>query len=89
MKKLVFVGAIAFLASCGGSEKGHGSIPESDVPAAVKTAFTAKYPGTAVEKWERESEDGKTLYEAEFKMNGKDMEAFWDEAGNFVKEEAE
>ncbi len=65
--------------------KGH--ISESEVPAAVMNSFNTKYPGATDVKWERETEDSRIVYEAEFKMSDNKMEAFWDEAGNFVRED--
>ena len=50
------------------------------IPASVKATFEGKYPGVKVSEWE--SEPGG--YEAEFKMNGKKMEALFDASGAWV-----
>ena len=87
MKKtflLLAILASCFFISCTENEK---TVAEADVPAAVKTAFTAKYPGATVEKWESEEKDGKKVYGADFKLDGKEKEAEFDADGNFLKEE--
>ena len=56
------------------------------VPDTVKTAFAAKYPGVTDAKWESEVKDGKTIYGADFKMDGKKKEAEFDSDGNFLRE---
>ena len=50
-------------------------------------AFQTKYPNITPDKWVQEKEKGKTLYEAKFKSNNKDVEAEFDENGNFIEEE--
>ena len=69
--------------SCSGDKK----ISASDVPPAAVTAFTAKYPGATDVNWITESKNGKTLYEAQFKMNNEKTEAEFDSEGNFVQED--
>ena len=47
-------------------------IPESDLPAAVKTAVSSKYPGAVITLAEKTEQPGnKILYEVSFKVNGK------------------
>ena len=47
-------------------------IPVSDLPAAVKTAISAKYPGAPITLAEKTEQPGdKTLYEVSVKVNGK------------------
>lgn len=72
------------LASCGGEK--HEEIAPGDVPPAVVTGFSAQYPGAADVKWEREEENGKILYEADFTFEGKKMDAHFDEAGTVVED---
>jgi uncharacterized protein YcfL len=62
-------------------------IPASGVPQSVMSAFQAKYPNITVDKWVTETEKGKTVYEAKFKNNNKNVEAEFDENGNFIEEE--
>ncbi|MCD6010362.1 MAG: putative beta-lactamase-inhibitor-like, PepSY-like [Flavipsychrobacter sp.] len=90
MKKTIvymalFVAGLSFTACK--ENKTETDITEADVPVAVKDAFTAKYPAAAEVKWEKETEGAKVCYEAEFKVENKEKEAFFDEAGAFIKEE--
>ena len=77
---------LAILASCFFISCKDKKIAEADVPAAVKTAFTNKYPGVTADKWESETKNGKKVYGADFKMDGKEKEAEFDAEGSFVKE---
>jgi hypothetical protein len=79
MKNLFFmIGAIALLglASCGQTGK--------DVPAKVKDAFTQKFPDATSIKWDKEND---TEWEAEFKMNGSEYSANFDNSGVWVETE--
>ena len=60
---------------------------EKNVPAVVTAAFQEKYPNMTVTDWDWE--DDKNAYEAEFKMDGKEMEAFFSESGEWLKTKAE
>jgi hypothetical protein len=86
MKKLILLFASASiiigLSACGDKKKEAVAVPE-----AVITAFNAKYPNVPDVKWEKESKDGKDIYEGDFKRDGKKVEAEFDDAGNFIKEE--
>ena len=62
-------------------------IAASDVPQAVVAAFNTKYPNASEVEWATEEEDGKKVYEAECKFNGKKIEADFDMDGKFIKEE--
>ncbi len=64
-------------------------IPQSQVPQPVIAAFQKKYPGATDMEWEKEKENGKIIYEVEMKINGKEIEAEFDEDGTFLKEEEE
>ena len=57
---------------------------QSRVPAVVKTAFSKKFPAVKKAHWAME---GKTEWEAEFKLNGKDMSANFDLLGNWKETE--
>ena len=63
------------------------TISESDVPATVKTAFSAKYSTATEVKWEDAHENNLQTYKAKFMVNGKKMKAEFDGTGKFVKEE--
>ena len=51
------------------------------------SAFQSKYPDISPEKWEKENEKGKVIYEATFRNENKEVEAGFDENGNFIEEE--
>jgi hypothetical protein len=59
------------------------------IPKAVMDALKAKFPGAKIDKWTKETEDGKVMYDIEFKHNGKKTEADIFEDGtihNYEKE---
>ena len=83
MKKMFISAALLFtLFAC--NEK---KISPADVPQSVVSGFNTKYPGATDVEWKQEKEDGKWIYEAEFKADGKKKEAHFDSTGNFLKEE--
>ena len=82
MKKIIIPLALLLFAAC--NEK---KIAASDVPSPVQAAFNAKYPNSSDVKWEQEKEKGKIIYEADFKVNGKEIEAEFDSTGKFIEEE--
>jgi hypothetical protein len=55
-----------------------------DVPAPVKSAFSQKFSGAANVKWSQENDKE---WEAEFKMDGKDYSANYDNAGGWMETE--
>ncbi len=59
---------------------------QSNVPAAVKTAFSKKFPTVKKVDWDKE---GKTQWEAEFELNEKDMSANFDLQGNWKETETD
>ncbi len=86
MKKIIIylaVLAITALLSCENEQE----ISASEVPQPVMSAFQAKYPNITPEKWVKENEKGKTVYEAKFKNNNKEVEAEFDQNGNFIEED--
>ncbi len=85
MKKIIFFScflSFGILSSCNDKK-----LSASQVPQPAMTAFTNKYQGATDVEWKTEKEDGKMIYEAEFKFNGKKTEAEFDSTGNFIKEE--
>ena len=63
-------------------------ISEDKVPAPVVNSFKTKYPTATNTKWITEKKkDNKTIYEAQFKSEGKDVEAEFNEDGSFVQED--
>jgi len=79
MKKLFFL-SVMFLAfgviACG----------QKNVPQPVNTAFSQKYPAAAAVKWASEEANE---WEAEFKLNGKEMSASFDNSGKWLESETE
>lgn len=60
-------------------------IKEAEVPATVKQSFEKKYPGSKVEKWEKEGAD----YEAEFHLLKIESSAVFEANGTFKELEQE
>ena len=60
-------------------------IMTAEVPPAFRSAFEARYPSAINPQWSKEKEHGKTEYEAEWKMDGKEFEASFDSEGNFIE----
>ncbi len=59
---------------------------QTNVPAAVKTAFGKKFPTAKKADW---SIEGKAQWEAEFELNEKDMSANFDVQGNWKETETD
>jgi hypothetical protein len=63
--------------SARGEEKDEGpevKVNLADVPAAVKATLNRESNNASLDEVEKETEDGKTVYEADAKMNGKNYE---------------
>ena len=45
------------------------------IPKAVMDALKAKFPRAKIDKWTKEKEDSKEIYDIEFKQDGKKFEA--------------
>ncbi len=85
MKRSILV-ALLFSIISFTSCSSHTEVKEEQVPAAVVTAFKAKYPTAVISKWVTEEKDGKTIYEAVCKENGEEIEAEFNADGSFIKE---
>ena len=88
MKKAMFsvllmAGGVLFTSSCSNDK----TLSLAEVPPAVVQSFNTKYPGATEVTWKTETIDGKKVYDAEFKTGGKSLDAEFDEAGTFVREE--
>ena len=58
------------------------------VPESVKTAFAKKFPSATSVKWSEEKEEAKaTIFEAEFKLNGKSGSSNFNAAGEWIETE--
>jgi hypothetical protein len=81
MKSLLLLACFIFsFATIGCSQK----VSEKELPGAVKTAFTNKFPGASEVKWEKEN---KKELEANFKMNNADVSANFGLDGTWVETE--
>jgi hypothetical protein len=49
-------------------------VKDSEVPKAVRDSVEKKYPKCTVKKWESETNEGKTVYEAGIEVAGKDKD---------------
>jgi uncharacterized membrane protein YkoI len=84
MKKSIlfgFIFTIIMATSCS-----HNKISEDKVPGSVVSAFKTKYPAATNTNWITEKKDGKIIYEAQFKDNGEDIEAEFNDDGSFIRE---
>ena len=85
MKKSILFGflfAIMVATSCSDNK-----ISEDKVPGAVVSSFKTKYPAATDTKWITEKKGDKTIYEAQFKSGGKEIEAEFNEDGTFIQED--
>ena len=95
MKKLIFaallLGSVSSFAhkntplvSFAVMKKDGVRIPASEVPSAVKATFRNLYPTATKVQWEREREDGRTIYQATFTLNGDRKRALFSANGTFL-----
>jgi hypothetical protein len=81
MKKPVLIMAAAFfigINACGQTAK--------DVPAGIKATFSQKFPAASKIEWGRENDKE---WEAEFKLDGKEYSATFDNSGAWIETECE
>jgi uncharacterized membrane protein YkoI len=92
MKYIVPVIAVATVLMLGAwipayaDEENEQTVKMSDLPAAVQTTIKDKAGSNEIEKIEKKTEDGKTVYEAVVKKNGKEWSIEVNENGKFLKE---
>lgn len=83
---VLFSGMMFCVMACNDGSK---DISAADVPPAVTSGFTTKYPGATNVEWERKDKDGVMMYEAEFDLNGEEMKAWFAADGQFKEGEEE
>jgi len=77
-----------FIITASQSCENEQEISASSVPQPVLDAFKAKYPDVTPEKWVKEKEKGKVVYEAKFRTkDNKKEEAEFEESGKFIEED--
>ncbi len=81
MKNLVIIVALSLAVGGAYAQK----MKEADVPATVKDGFKKSFPGSKVEKWEKEGAE----YEAEFDLNKVETSALLDVNGTLLQTETE
>src|SRR5947207_5255131 len=92
MKYIVRVIAVATVMTLGAwtelsaEEENEQVVKMSDLPAAVQTTIKDKAGTNEIEKIEKKTEDGKTIYEAVVEKDGKHWSIEVDANGKFLKE---
>lgn len=81
---LVILPMILGQANAGGKELSKGQVPK-----AVIDAFEKAYPNAKPPEFETETFEGRTVYEIEYKENGKEYEALYSADGIMVQKEEE
>ncbi|UCD30125.1 MAG: PepSY-like domain-containing protein, partial [Planctomycetota bacterium] len=70
-----------------GGEENEENVSIDQVPAAVKATILAEAQGADIQEIERETKNGKTVYEAEWNLDGKEIEIKVAEDGTLLKRE--
>src|SRR6266540_4085251 len=92
MKYIVRVIAVATVMTLGAwtalsaEEENEQVVKMSDLPAAVQTTIKDKAGTNEIEKIEKKTEDGETVYEAVVNKNGKEWSIEVDANGKFLKQ---
>ena len=92
MKYIVPVVAIATVLALGAwaplfaEEENEQTVKMSDLPTAVQATIKDKAGSNKIEKIEKKTEKGKTVYEAVVKKNGQEWSIEVDANGKFLKE---
>ncbi len=88
----LFVAALLALPLAGWAaekKKGETHLTMDQLPAAVKGTIEKESAGAKVEEIEKETEGGKTIYEAEIVKNGRESYIHVSEDGKVLKHETE
>ncbi len=72
--------------SLSAEEENEQIVQMSDLPAAVQTTIKDKAGTNEIEKIEKKTEDGETVYEAVVNKNGKEWSIEVDANGKFLKQ---
>jgi len=88
----VAVGLVAIVAAgtmAYANDESEAEIKLTDCPAAVQKTLAREAHGATIEEVEKETEDGKTVYEAEVKIDGKEYEIEVAEDGTLLEKKLE
>jgi hypothetical protein len=90
----LFIAALSILPSCTamaakdkekeGEEKDEVKVKIDQVPAAVKKTLDKESDNAKIDEVDKETDDGKTIYEADVKMNGHNYEIKVAEDGTLI-----
>jgi hypothetical protein len=92
MKHIIRVIAVATIMTFGAwaplfaDEENEQTVKMSDLPAAVQTTIKDKAGDNEIEKIEKKTEDGQTVYEAVVNKSGKEWSIEVNEQGKFLKQ---
>ena len=79
--------AVPVIAEDADDDEEEVTVKYADVPLAVRKTFEKEAPGVKIEEVEKETEDGKTTYEAEVTIDGKNYEIEVAEDGTLLEKE--
>ena|SRR5688572_2327970 len=89
----ISLAALAALAGCSSLDRDGGSsavkMSINDVPAPVRATLQAHAKGATLNEVEEETENGKTVYESEVMIDGKEVELTVAEDGTLLSREVE
>lgn len=89
----ILAGAVALSVGCShmhggkdaeGEEKNEVKMSINDVPPAVRDSLNREAGGQMIKSVDREEQNGKTIYETDVMMNGKNWEIKVDENGKTI-----
>ena len=83
------VAAGAILLPCTAAIAAEVKVKMSDLPPAVQNAVKEQSKGATIRGLSKETENGKTEYEAELTLNGRNRDVSFDAAGNVISVEDE
>ncbi len=92
MKHIIRVIAVATIMTFGAwaplfaDEENEQTVKMSDLPVAVQTTIKDKAGDNEIEKIEKKTEDGQTVYEAVVNKSGKEWSIEVNEQGKFLKQ---
>jgi uncharacterized membrane protein YkoI len=82
------VGTVALFTLAAAVWADEKKIPLSEVPEKVMTAVKDKFPGAEITGAEKETEEGKVIYEINLKHKGQKIDAEFTPEGEFLEMEA-